>query len=475
MSGSDAKNAGPSTTTGEVPGIGSVLEGKYRLDRLLGAGGMGVVYAAWHLSLDEPVAIKLLNSERNSSPKSVERLLREARATVKVKSEHVVRVHDVGILADGQPFIVMEYLEGEDLGAFLERTGPLPVEMAVDFVLEACEAVAEAHAHGIVHRDLKPANLFLQRRGAKTYVKVLDFGISRMLESSYTAITALTSLQTVVGSPAYASPEQLVTPERVDTRADIWALGVITYEFLCGNRPFVASTFPLLCTRILQEPPPSMTTFRSGLPSGIERVITTALEKDPQHRCQTVVDFARTLGKFGSSRGRASVEVIEAIPVPAHLLWSESSSSSDRSATVSTSNTVTSADLDAAGRRVLGPRRIGPMLFGLVAAVFLSVLVWGLTRGGRRGENIVAPRSAQIGSDDGSGLVRVEQDAVTTTVPEVGTVVVLVPPAVSSLLLPTVPSSRLPRTRKQRPVSHSQERGQARVESDDEDVFKTRK
>jgi len=160
--------------------VGEILAGKYRIDRVLGAGGMGVVVAAHHLQLDERVAIKFLLPEMLAQQDAVMRFSREARAAVKIKSEHVARVTDVGTLETGAPYMVMEYLEGIDL-AELVRRGPLPITQAVDFVLQACEAIAEAHALGIVHRDLKPANLFLATLpGGVQSVKVLDFGISKL-------------------------------------------------------------------------------------------------------------------------------------------------------------------------------------------------------------------------------------------------------------------------------------------------------
>jgi serine/threonine-protein kinase len=223
------------------PLIGALIDGKYRVDSVLGSGGMGVVFLARHEQLRERVAIKVLKPDRGGRPQLVERLFREARAAASLRSQHVVRVLDVGtIKPDAQPFIVMEYLQGEDLAACLVRRGPLPIRDAVDYLLEACEAVAEAHALGIVHRDLKPANLFLERRASGAVsVKVLDFGVARFLAQHLEAAepdAALTSTHSFVGSPAYVSPEQLTSPELVDTRADVWALGVILYECSLSRR-----------------------------------------------------------------------------------------------------------------------------------------------------------------------------------------------------------------------------------------------
>ena len=213
---------------------GEILAGKYRVERLLGSGGMGMVVAAHHLDLDEKVALKLLLPGAATNPMLVARFVREARAAAKIKSEHVARVTDVGQLEDGSPYMVMEHLEGSDLAAYLTRTGPLPVAEAVDFVLQACEALAEAHGLGIVHRDLKPANLFcVQRVDDQRSIKVLDFGISKI--SVDTASQSLTQTSALMGSPLYMSPEQMQSARTVDARADIWSLGVILFELLAGR------------------------------------------------------------------------------------------------------------------------------------------------------------------------------------------------------------------------------------------------
>ena len=276
---------------------------------------MGVVFLARHLQLRERVAIKVLKPDRGSHPGLVERLLREARAAASIRNRHVVRVIDVGTLPDTQLFIVMEYLEGEDLASLLGRSAPLPVPQAVDYVLEACEAVAEAHALGIVHRDLKPANLFLERRASGAFsVKVLDFGVARFLAGHADAAqgeSGLTQSHSFVGSPAYVSPEQLTTPEDVDTRADIWALGLILYEMLSGWQPFKAPTLALTCTKILQERVPPLA--RNDVPPELTQALERALEKDRQQRFATLLELGAALGPHGSPAARASLAEIEAI------------------------------------------------------------------------------------------------------------------------------------------------------------------
>ena len=240
-----------SDTPVPVP-IGAVVAGEYRVERFLGAGGMGVVVAATHLQLERPVALKFLQRDAASSPDVVSRFTREAKAAGKIQGEHVARVLDVGALETGEPYLVMEYLDGEDLARILARRGPLPIAETVDYVLEACEAVAEAHALGIVHRDLKPANLFLATRpSGKPLVKVLDFGISKAPASATDA--GLTTTSSVVGSPLYMSPEQMTSAKSVDARSDVWSLGVVLYELLTAGHPFPAESVPALVIAVVRS------------------------------------------------------------------------------------------------------------------------------------------------------------------------------------------------------------------------------
>ncbi len=223
---------------------GTVLAGKYRVTRVLGEGGMGVVVAATHIQLDEPVALKFMLPSALGSTEAIARFLREARSAVKLKSEHVARVSDVGTLDTGAPYIVMEYLEGSDLAGELLTRGPLPPTDTVEYVVQACDALAEAHALGIVHRDLKPANLFVtRRRDGSPLVKVLDFGISK--SSALNEVGgggSLTKTGGLMGSPVYMSPEQMKSAKDTDARTDIWALGIILYELVGGRTPFESET-----------------------------------------------------------------------------------------------------------------------------------------------------------------------------------------------------------------------------------------
>ncbi len=288
---------------------GDVLAGKYRIERVLGTGGMGVVVAATHLQLDQKVALKFLLPEALASADLVTRFAREARAAAKIENEHVARVIDVGTLESGSPFMVMEYLEGKDLSWVIHERGALPLEEAAGFILQACEAIACAHAAGIIHRDLKPANLFLaERADREPIIKVLDFGISKV--SAGSDDLSLTKTTSLVGSPLYMSPEQMATPRDVDFRCDIWALGVIFYELLSGATPFVSDSVTGIVAAILQAQPRPPSELRPDLPPDVTTIILRCLEKDPNRRFQNVNQLARELARFAPRSGRSSVERI---------------------------------------------------------------------------------------------------------------------------------------------------------------------
>jgi serine/threonine protein kinase len=277
---------------------GDVLAGKYRVESVLGSGGMGTVFAALHLDLDEIRAVKLMHPMQLENPQAVERFLREARATARLRSEHIPRLYDVGRLETGAPYIVMEVLQGSDLRTLLKTRGMLPLQEAVMYILQACEAIAEAHAAGIIHRDLKPANLFLAKRpDGSPCIKVLDFGISKLLEPGRDGADMTKTLD-VLGSIHYMAPEQLKSSRSVDGRADIWSIGIILYRLLTGRLPFHGDT-PVAYIMALREPfhPPSA--FRSDLPGGLDAVVMRCLEKDPEQRVPTIKQLMADLAPFG--------------------------------------------------------------------------------------------------------------------------------------------------------------------------------
>jgi hypothetical protein len=287
---------------------GDLLAGKYRIERVLGVGGMGVVVAARHEELDQLVAIKFVRDESLANDEAVERFLRESRAAARLRSEHVARVLDVGRLDSGAPYMVMEFLEGSDLGQVLTRDGPMAVELAVALMLQVCEAVAEAHAAGIVHRDLKPENLFLTRTvGGSPKMKVLDFGVSKSTSLTKDGKGALTRTRAILGSPLYMAPEQMRSSRDVDVRIDVWALGVVLFELLTLRSPFEAETMPELCLKVVGEPPLSMAELRPDLPPAIVAVIERCLEKDREKRFANAAELAMALEPFAPFRAsRAS-------------------------------------------------------------------------------------------------------------------------------------------------------------------------
>jgi eukaryotic-like serine/threonine-protein kinase len=288
---------------------GQILAGKYRVERVLGSGGMGFVVAAWHLELEQRVAMKFLHPLALERADTAERFRREARSAAKIRSEHVARVIDVGIMEGGVPYMVMEYLEGHDIAGEMEKVGMLPIEDAIDFVLQAIEALAEAHAAGIVHRDLKPANLFIATRAdGSRIVKVLDFGISKSLLGASVAELSLTRTSVLIGSPLYMSPEQMRSAKDVDTRTDIWSLGVIMYEMIAGQPPYTGDSIPALCASLLSDTPVSMRSLRADVPPELEDIIMRCLAKDRQYRFSTVGELARALAQFGSAGSQLHVD-----------------------------------------------------------------------------------------------------------------------------------------------------------------------
>jgi serine/threonine-protein kinase len=293
---------------------GDLLAGKYRVEKILGFGGMGVVVSAFRGDLEQRVAVKFLSEAAAERPDAAERFRREARAAAKIRSEHVARVLDVGTLETGQPFMVMEFLEGNDIADELRRFTYLPIIEAVEFILQAIEALAEAHAAGVVHRDLKPGNLFLARRAdGSRRVKVLDFGISKALTGSSVEDMSLTKTAALIGSPLYMAPEQMRSAKDVDTRADIWSLGAMLYEMLTGQSPYTGESIPQLCAALLHDDPIPLRQHRAEIPEGLEQVVLRCLMKDRNQRFPTVYDLGRALLPFATPDSRLHVERAERV------------------------------------------------------------------------------------------------------------------------------------------------------------------
>lgn len=289
---------------------GTVLDEKFRIERVLGQGAMGVVVAARHLRLDEDVAIKFLLPAALKNGETVTRFEREAQAAAKIRSEHVARVSDVGRLQTGAPYMVMEHLSGMDLKNYLTEKGPLPVEEAMHYILQASEALAEAHSLGIVHRDLKPANMFrITRADGSPSIKILDFGISKLQNAD----VSMTQTATMMGSPYYMSPEQMTSSKNVDARTDIWAMGVIVHQLLTGKVPFEGNTIAEVCAAVLSKPAPRLDETRSDIPLGLQEIVDKALEKNRENRLSNMAEFAQALAPFGKSEDVLSAERVSRV------------------------------------------------------------------------------------------------------------------------------------------------------------------
>jgi serine/threonine-protein kinase len=382
---------------------GQVLAGRYRVDEhVLGQGGMGIVMAGQHLLLDEPVAIKFLSAE-SLSDEAIARFEREARAAVKIKSEHVVRVLDVGRLDSGAPYMVMEYLDGEDLAKRLRRLGPLTIEDAVDFVLQACVAMADAHAAGIVHRDLKPNNLFCARRSdGRLIIKVLDFGISKQNNARPSFVEhSVTRTGAVLGCPLYMSPEQVQSSRHVDSRSDIWSLGVVLFELLTGVVPFAGEAFGEVAVKIATQAVTPLRVYREDVPAELEQVVARCLEKSPAHRFGTVAELARALSPFAPAYAQPMVEritrIVQASGTAASTLAAPpprviaQASSQGTVAEWSASNPVASNKLARAAAALLG-----------VTIVSLAVFVG--EKHGSREQYANAPSEVRVGASRAAPL-----------------------------------------------------------------------
>jgi eukaryotic-like serine/threonine-protein kinase len=286
-----------------------VVADKYRIEQVIGAGGMGVVLAARHIHLNQRVAIKFLRGKPH--PELVGRFMREARAAASLNSEYVVRVSDVDTLPSGEPFMVMEYLTGKNLSKVIRGYAamPMPIFEVADYITQTCRGIGEAHQLGIVHRDLKPGNLFeTTRPDGSRLVKVLDFGISKIIDDPGAGDEqTLTATNMILGSPQYASPEQLRSVKSVDTRTDIWAIGVILYYMLTGRRPFEAENLSALCLAIATDQPTPIAQIRPDIPSDLEQLVAQCLVKKREQRIQNTGEIIHVLRPYlrGSASERA--------------------------------------------------------------------------------------------------------------------------------------------------------------------------
>ncbi|MBX3217612.1 MAG: serine/threonine protein kinase [Labilithrix sp.] len=293
--------------------VGDLLASKYRVERLLGEGGMGIVVEAYHELLDQRVAVKLLYQDI-ADREAQSRLLLEARSAAKLQSEHVARVVDVDVGADGLPFIVMELLEGADLCQIADSRGALPRWLVVDYILQALEGLAHAHGRSIIHRDLKPSNLFLANKpDGSQIIKILDFGISKSADAAQDRRSQqLTGGRTVLGSPPYMSPEQVRSPKTVDHRTDIWSLGVCMYELLTNSMPFGGDELQETFAQILEKQPTPIRSLVTGVPEGLEQIVMRCLSKNRDQRFADVAELAKALVPYGSGTWMHSADRVQA-------------------------------------------------------------------------------------------------------------------------------------------------------------------
>jgi serine/threonine-protein kinase len=295
-----------------MPVPGDVVAGKYRIERVAGEGGMGVVFAAQHMVLGQRVALKVLFAEAAARSDAIERFAREVQAAARIKSPHVAHVLDAGATESGLPFLAMELLEGKNLEELLEeRKAPLPVQEVANYMLQALEAVGHAHALGIVHRDLKPPNLFVaERPDGSSVLKILDFGISKT-RTATRKDKVITGGQTVLGSPAYMSPEQLRNASDIDARADIWSLGAVMYELSTCALPFDADGVGELFAAVLEREPVPPCSRNPELPTAFGDLILRCLRKKPEDRFANAAELAQALVPYATDEYRGIAERLE--------------------------------------------------------------------------------------------------------------------------------------------------------------------
>ena len=296
------------------PQPGDVVGGKYRIVRLIGDGGMGAVFEAKHEKLGTPVALKFLHAELTKRPGLVARFMREAQVSARIQSQHVTRVTDVDETDDGSAYIVMELLTGESLQAVLDHQIKLPAAQAIDFALQILSGLEAAHALGVVHRDLKPDNVFITPSTGGPIVKLLDFGIAKIRESTEYQ-KGLTRPGAIMGTPEYMAPEQAFAADQVDHRADIYSIGAILYEMLSGDRPAYGDDAQAIVSQVMNGKVRRLDQIAADLPSGLADAVHRALEPVHTRRYASALEMRMALAPFAGELSHAGR--LAATPAPA--------------------------------------------------------------------------------------------------------------------------------------------------------------
>ncbi|MGE5784084.1 MAG: serine/threonine protein kinase, partial [Myxococcales bacterium] len=421
----------------------------------------------------QQVAIKILHKEVAESAEAMTRFMREGQAAARLRSTHAARVLDVGRLSSGMPYLVMEYLNGKDLSQVLEERGPLALQEAVDYLLQTCEAVADAHSLGIVHRDLKPANLFLTLDPfGQKQIKVLDFGISKWSTSDQAFANtpgSMTNTAVVMGSPLYMPPEQMRSARAADERSDIWALGTILWELLTGRHIWEAETMSAICMRVASDPTPSLCAARTDLPVTLDAVIAECLQKEPARRYQSVLDFALALAPFGGSNTSDAISrirhfsggtptTISSSPVdsavlaqtPLRLHSSASSSQPQKLGTVTPDTWLSGSDPNLSMVRHGSVKRKLAVGAGVVAALVAAVAL-GFSWRGAMDLDVTTSRARAASATAAPNNVS-DAASANTLAPDAG---MLVLPTAATLVLPTAatPSNDVPPRSSPQPLS----------------------
>lgn len=396
--------------------VGQIMGGKYRIERPLGEGGMGQVLLATHLDLHESCAVKVLHHRALRYPDAYERFVAEARVARRLKSQHAVKVYDFGRLESGEPYIVMELLEGIDLKGVLVERGALSVAEACLYVIQACEALGEAHTLGIIHRDIKPGNIFLTKGvHGRPCIKVLDFGIAKVTARAGQQPEREMTGNAMIGTLAYMSPEQMRSSRSVDHRADIWSLGVVLFRLLTDKLPFEFEDDVELLAEVLHGTPLELSTAGPQFPAGLCAAVARCLEKDPARRYPSALELADALSPFAvhephPSKARApqwehTVETAtQRIPSVQASDGSTRSSSSAAGtappvptvrAALSVPDTQTGAPWSRTGRRPAERWSRAPWIAGGIMLVLgASLAVWRFTRGSGSPASVASEEAA---------------------------------------------------------------------------------